>query len=434
MDRTAHLNRRLASLIVAVTAAFTLGVVGSASATESSSLYNDTMPGQTHGGPGDNTPTTRTSDEVSECIFPQPGRVIHAWLLGGTDSGYRFDHLQWSDTCFSGQVRVQRLPSVRINENGTIREMYFQRGGGGSAPFGPDLVTTNREQAIRHAHIRVSDLQARPSVFSLNDPAIAPNGRPCTSTTVLYRTAPKPIPGYYKSLSQVQAQGGTSNSGANWGNYGDPSQTEGTYHSGVHFNYLLWNWRWDNNSGGGQVRVSMEANTPVRRCDVASITSNMYGLNSNSVIGQVRGVYGYVRDAVGDPQYGWIVHSYKLNNDPSWTELVTLPTRCCLAVDETLQTDQSLISDNGQYRLTVQLDGNLVLYGPSGPVWATNTSCFACGSYLIMQQDGNLVLYTGSGQALWATNRFGSGARLVVQDDGNLVVYSGTNQVIWSRW
>ena len=435
MTYAAHLTRRLMTL-GALAAALALVFAAPALATESSSGYNDTMPGNTHGGPDDDTPTTLTPDEVSQCMFPQAGRVIHGWLLGGTASGYRFDHLQWNDTCLSGQVRVQRLPSVRINENGTVREMYFQRGGSGSAPFGPDLVSANRESAIRHAHIRVSDLQERPSVFSLNDPVIYPNGRACSATTVLYRTAPKPIPGYYKSLSQVKAQNplATSNSGANWGNYGDPSQTEGTYHSGVHFNYVLWNWRWDNNSGGGQVRISMEANTPVRRCDVASISSNMYGLNSDSVIGQVRGVYGYVRDANGTPHYGWVVHSYKYNSDSNWTELVTLPSRCCLAVDETVQQDQSLYSDSGQYRLTVQLDGNMVLYGPGGPIWATNTGCYNCGTYLIMQQDGNLVLYTGWGQPMWASNSSGSGSRFVVQDDANLVVYNGANQAIWSRY
>jgi hypothetical protein len=412
--------------------AIALAVAAPAAATESPSLYNDTMPGQTHGGPGDNTPTTITSDEVSQCIAPQPARTITAWLLGGTSSGYRFDGLDWRDTCFDGQVRVQRLPSVRVNVSGQQREMYFQRGGAGSAPFGSDPLT--RDQAIRHAHIWVSDLTARPTTFSMSDPAIHPNGRACTATTNLYRTDPKPIPGYYKSLSQVQAQGGTSNAGANWGNYGNPSETEGTQHSGVRFNYLLWNWRWDNNSGGGQVRVSMEANTPVRRCDVAEVTSNMYALNSDEVIGQVKGMYGYVRDAAGEAHHGWVVHSYKRNTDANWTNLLTLPSRCCLAENDRLRTDESLYSDNGQYRLTVQLDGNLVLYGPSGAVWWTGTACFNCGTYLIMQSDGNLVLYTGSGQVLWATNRFGSGARFVVQNDGNLIVYSGTNSVIWRRF
>ena len=125
--------------------------------------------------------------------------------------------------------------------------------------------------------------------------------------------------------------------------------------------------------------------------------------------------------------------SSSLDGAPARTEALAFPMRCCLAVDERLNTNEVLTSDNGLYSLIMQLDGNLVLYGPTGPIWATNTFCVACGSYLIMQQDGNLVLYS-SGQPVWATNTSASGARFVVQDDSNLVVYNGSGQPIWSRW
>jgi hypothetical protein len=111
---------------------------------------------------------------------------------------------------------------------------------------------------------------------------------------------------------------------------------------------------------------------------------------------------------------------------------IGVPYGDTLNTNETLPTNQSLISQNGQYRLIPQLDGNLVEYGSGGPVWATGTS--GSNVRLVMQLDGNLVLYDGANHALWATNRFGSGARLVVQNDSNLVVYSGSGSVIWSRW
>ena len=103
-----------------------------------------------------------------------------------------------------------------------------------------------------------------------------------------------------------------------------------------------------------------------------------------------------------------------------------------LGTNQTLYANQSLTSQNGAYTLIVQLDGNLVLYGPSGALWATNTG--GSNARLVMQLDGNLVLYRGDGAVLWATNRFGINARLVVQNDSNLVVYNGWGGVIWSRY
>ena len=103
-----------------------------------------------------------------------------------------------------------------------------------------------------------------------------------------------------------------------------------------------------------------------------------------------------------------------------------------LGTGQTLYVNQSKTSQNGAYTLTVQQDGNLVLYGPGGPVWATGTG--GSNARLVMQHDGNLVLYRGDGAVLWATNRFGSNARLVVQNDSNLVVYNGWGGVLWARY
>jgi hypothetical protein len=443
MSSPSHPESRPARwLVVAVTAtlALALAAVQPAVAAEDPSLYNGDMPGNTHGGPNDDTPSTLTNDEVSQCINLADADLVPAWLIGGRNSNYRFDRLRWGPsgdpTCRDNQVRVQRLPSARISVGGQQREMYFQRGGAGDAPFGSDVNTTTRDSAIRHAHIWVADLAARPSVRDITNPnpsggyPIYPNGRPCSATTVLYRTKPRPIPGYYKSLDEARRAGSTSNSGANWEKYGEASYTDGSQNGGVSYNYLLWNWKWLNGTGGGQVRVSMEGNTKIRRCDVTSISSPMYAKDSNDVIGTVRGVYGYVRDAAGAAHHGWFVHSFKLNSDAGWTNVVERADT--LHTNETLPQDQTLVSDNGSYTLIPQGDGNLVLYGPSGPVWATNT--FGPGSRLVMQLDGNLVLYANDGRVLWATNRFGSGARLVVQNDSNLVVYNSAGGVIWSRW
>jgi hypothetical protein len=76
-------------------------------------------------------------------------------------------------------------------------------------------------------------------------------------------------------------------------------------------------------------------------------------------------------------------------------------------------------------------DGNLVQYGPAGPLWATGR---LGGSRAVLQGDGNLVVYRADGSVAWASNTAGSRAdRLVSQSDGNLVLYAGSRPVWASR-
>lgn len=56
-------------------------------------------------------------------------------------------------------------------------------------------------------------------------------------------------------------------------------------------------------------------------------------------------------------------------------------------------------------RLTLQTDGNLVIFSPGGaPVWSSGTSGTGSNNRLVMQQDGNLVLSTSAGTALWSSS------------------------------
>ena len=72
--------------------------------------------------------------------------------------------------------------------------------------------------------------------------------------------------------------------------------------------------------------------------------------------------------------------------------------------------------------LVYQNDGNLVLYGPSGALWASNTVGQPPG-FATMQDDGNVVVYRADGVPIWATDTSGMpGAELRVQDDGRLVL------------
>lgn len=103
-----------------------------------------------------------------------------------------------------------------------------------------------------------------------------------------------------------------------------------------------------------------------------------------------------------------------------------------LSAGERLYADQRLYSPSGSHVLVYQNDGNLVLYGPSGALWASNTVGQPPG-FATMQDDGNVVVYRADGVPIWATDTSGMpGAELRVQDDGTLVLYDAGNTSMWS--
>jgi hypothetical protein len=97
-------------------------------------------------------------------------------------------------------------------------------------------------------------------------------------------------------------------------------------------------------------------------------------------------------------------------------------------------TNQSFTSPNGQYRLVMQSDGNLVEYGPSSSVvFASGTNATSpVGSYANMQSDGNFVVYSASSVPVFASNTSGNpGAYLDLSDTGQLTVYSASGTHLW---
>lgn len=92
----------------------------------------------------------------------------------------------------------------------------------------------------------------------------------------------------------------------------------------------------------------------------------------------------------------------------------------------------SLTSPDGRKVVTMQPDGNFVLYSSGKATWSTGTSQNNAGSSLVLQGDGNMVLYRADKKAIWSTNSMNKGtSRLVVQDDGNLVLYAGA-KAVWA--
>lgn len=106
---------------------------------------------------------------------------------------------------------------------------------------------------------------------------------------------------------------------------------------------------------------------------------------------------------------------------------------------ETLERNQSLVSQNGLFRLTMQQDGNVVLYGPTadpakGPNSTTMWSSRTPGSDSQRLETEFDQLDTDiEGWTLPPPGDNDRNLQLCLEDDGNLVLYNlADNQPIWS--
>jgi cell wall-associated NlpC family hydrolase len=100
-----------------------------------------------------------------------------------------------------------------------------------------------------------------------------------------------------------------------------------------------------------------------------------------------------------------------------------------LDAGQSLGSGEALV--DGGYMVVMQGDGNLVEYGPSGPLWATYTG--SGSSRLANQTDGNLVVLPDSGGVAWASGTGGGSGTLVLQDDGNVALY-GSGGPTWTTY
>lgn len=124
--------------------------------------------------------------------------------------------------------------------------------------------------------------------------------------------------------------------------------------------------------------------------------------------------------------------------DTGWVFIQRTAINCGLNPGEGLGNGESLISCDRRFRLTMQTDGNLVLYQEgAGALWWTGTQGNSGRNVsAFMQTDGNLVVYANpwsSWVPLWHAGTWGQpGSRLALQDDGNLVIYNPSNNWIWA--
>lgn len=117
-----------------------------------------------------------------------------------------------------------------------------------------------------------------------------------------------------------------------------------------------------------------------------------------------------------------------------WAQTLNLasegPPCVALAAGAGLGVNQGVQSCDRAYTLVFQGDGNLVLYGPSGAVWAS-CSQDAAPTGAFMQTDGNLVVYASAG-AKWNSHTAGhAGARLWFEG-GAVVMRAPDGSALWS--
>ena len=104
-----------------------------------------------------------------------------------------------------------------------------------------------------------------------------------------------------------------------------------------------------------------------------------------------------------------------------------------LNVGQKLNVGQILYSDNREYYIILQQDGNMCIYNNKDErVWQTNTSGKK-SQYLIMQTDNNLCIYPSDNSGgIWCTMTNGKGCvKVSIDNDGVFRLYNSSNKSIW---
>lgn len=104
---------------------------------------------------------------------------------------------------------------------------------------------------------------------------------------------------------------------------------------------------------------------------------------------------------------------------------------------QVIRAGQYMQSPSREYRLTMQPDGNFVLYRDDRPAWSSRTAGNP-GAYAYLNSSGNLSII-GSKGTIWQTRTgraTSTTTSLAVQNDGNVVLYqrNGTGSATRAVW
>jgi hypothetical protein len=139
---------------------------------------------------------------------------------------------------------------------------------------------------------------------------------------------------------------------------------------------------------------------------------------------------------------------YDNNNKVFWSsntgdDIMNLTDSCMSSNEKVPCSLTQLVSQNKKFVAKINDDKNVFgIYNSDGSVrkeYAFNQSASTSKKpfYLSVQNDGNIVVYSPDGSFLWASysNRAATSNRpykLKMQDDGNLVLYDNINKPLWS--
>jgi hypothetical protein len=102
-----------------------------------------------------------------------------------------------------------------------------------------------------------------------------------------------------------------------------------------------------------------------------------------------------------------------------------------MTAGQVLRLGTSISSPSGVYSLTLQADGNLVLYRADGkPLWSAGTggqSVVIC----LLADSGALQLFTSDAVNIWSSSGVVANSTLRVNDDGNVALYDPNQNIVW---
>ena len=101
-----------------------------------------------------------------------------------------------------------------------------------------------------------------------------------------------------------------------------------------------------------------------------------------------------------------------------------------LRAGDRLNAGQSIYSEHGRHRLTMDSNGILNLYGPASIVWRSHGSN-ASGVYAKMQSNGDFVVRNGSTVFFRSDTAGNPGAYVKLDNHGRLMVLNATGQLLW---
>ncbi|TWW70809.1 hypothetical protein D4764_17G0002920 [Takifugu flavidus] len=107
-------------------------------------------------------------------------------------------------------------------------------------------------------------------------------------------------------------------------------------------------------------------------------------------------------------------------------------SRKIISKGEKLLKGDCLVSENGNWKVIFQHDGNFVIYG-WGAKWASNTYK-SDATRLCMQEDCNLVMYNDDNKPRWHTSTHSPGSltcSLTLTNEGRLELQKD-GKMIWS--